>query len=207
MRELVKERKLCVCTIEPLETLSISAVLIWTLRQINLSKLALVKQIKKCSTKVRKVQVHTMSGSMLERKSSGSSVRMALLVLWLAAIIYVNHKHQSTTNNKTQQPHTATATTSGTTGTHLEALDGSPGELPAGFVPAGLWLFAEAGKKKKKEKSEVVVISVNNPQGRGGHGYPIYIPSCGGGMASGFGRRKRSVVAGIAVAGRGRRDS
>lgn len=53
-------------------------------------------------------------------------------------------------------------------------------------------LFAEAGKKKKKEKSEVVVISVNNPQPRGHGGmYPIFIPSCGG--HGGYGRRKRSI--------------
>lgn len=53
-------------------------------------------------------------------------------------------------------------------------------------------LFAEAGKKKKKEKSEVVVISVNNPQSRGhGEMYPIFIPSCGG--HGGYGRRKRSI--------------
>lgn len=56
-------------------------------------------------------------------------------------------------------------------------------------------LFAEAGKKKKKEKSEVIVISVNNPQPKGHGGmYPIFIPSCGGhGGYGGYGRRKRSI--------------
>lgn len=53
-------------------------------------------------------------------------------------------------------------------------------------------IFAEAGKKKKKEKSEVVVISVNNPQKGHGGMYPIYIPTCGGGHG-GYGRRKRSL--------------
>lgn len=62
-----------------------------------------------------------------------------------------------------------------------------------------LLMFAEAGKKKK-EKSEVVVISVNNPAkaSHGGGGYPIFIPTCGGGGGhsggyGGYGRRKRSL--------------
>lgn len=59
----------------------------------------------------------------------------------------------------------------------------------SGPVSHSFVLFAEAGKKKKKEKSEVIVISVTNPQSKGGHMYPVYIPTCGHGRK----RRRRSI--------------
>lgn len=69
----------------------------------------------------------------------------------------------------------------------------SPPEVSCGKTrPApfgGFVMFAEAGKKKKKEKSEVVVISVQNSPSKG-HGYPVYVPACGGG----YGRRKRRSI-------------
>lgn len=64
---------------------------------------------------------------------------------------------------------------------------GPPG---AAFGPFAIFGFAEA--KKKKEKSEVVVISVTNPQQKS-RMYPVFIPSCGGGGGGhhGYGRRRR----------------
>lgn len=129
------------------------------------------------------------------KKPSGG-IRWGLLMIWatiLIHLVYSNIKFQATTNlqnkdsnykhhqkqvgkSEQQQQHQQNQFPA-----HLEA-SGSNGGLFGNLIQ-----FAEAGKKKKKEKSEVVVISVNNPQSKGHGGmYPVYIPTCGG-----HGRRRR----------------